>query len=205
MILVGYGGIWWDMVGSGGIWWDLVGSGGIWWDLVVGSFDSTRSRKLVGSVVESFDSTRTSPNSHVWRSSGGSLWNQRNSIEEWERQLKSDISLRHRRLHEQHPTYRPKSPLHQRRHFFSTLALFSSLVGRHSPNFPKPPKTFQSGWSWLHQRRQRGETLPPGLEAGFRRPAGCQKQFKMRQHTPHHHNRSACESHVCMAFSLATS
>jgi hypothetical protein len=45
------------MVGYGGIWWDLVGSGGIWWDLVVGSFDSTRSRKLVGSVVESFDST----------------------------------------------------------------------------------------------------------------------------------------------------
>ena len=35
----------------------LVGSGGIWWDLVVGSFDSTRSRKLVKSVVESFDST----------------------------------------------------------------------------------------------------------------------------------------------------
>jgi hypothetical protein len=35
----------------------LVGYGGIWWDLVVGSFDSTRSRKLVGSVVESFDST----------------------------------------------------------------------------------------------------------------------------------------------------
>jgi hypothetical protein len=48
MILVGYGGIWWDTVGSGGI---------SWWDLVVGSFDSTRSRKLVGSVVESFDST----------------------------------------------------------------------------------------------------------------------------------------------------
>jgi hypothetical protein len=47
MILVGYGGIWWDMVGSGGI----------WWDLMVGSFDSTRSRKLVGSAVESFDST----------------------------------------------------------------------------------------------------------------------------------------------------
>jgi hypothetical protein len=45
------------LVGSGGIWWYLVGSGGIWWDLVVGSFDSTRSRKLVGSVVESFDST----------------------------------------------------------------------------------------------------------------------------------------------------
>jgi hypothetical protein len=35
----------------------MVGSGRIWWDLVVGSFDSTRSRKLVGSVVESFDST----------------------------------------------------------------------------------------------------------------------------------------------------
>jgi hypothetical protein len=34
MILVGSGGIWWDLVGSGGIWWDLVGSGGIWWDLV---------------------------------------------------------------------------------------------------------------------------------------------------------------------------
>jgi hypothetical protein len=28
MILVGYGGIWWDMVGYGRIWWDLVGSGG---------------------------------------------------------------------------------------------------------------------------------------------------------------------------------
>jgi hypothetical protein len=47
------------LVGYGGIWWDLVGSGGIWWDLVVGSFDSTRSRKLVGSVVESFDSTNS--------------------------------------------------------------------------------------------------------------------------------------------------
>jgi hypothetical protein len=34
-----------------------VGSGGIWWDLVVESNDSTRSQKLVGSVVESFDST----------------------------------------------------------------------------------------------------------------------------------------------------
>jgi hypothetical protein len=45
------------LVEYGGIWWDLVGYGGIWWDLVVGSFDSTRSRKLVGSVVESFDST----------------------------------------------------------------------------------------------------------------------------------------------------
>jgi hypothetical protein len=45
------------LVGYGGIWWDMVGYGGIWWDLVVGSFDSTRSRKLVGSVVESFDST----------------------------------------------------------------------------------------------------------------------------------------------------
>ena len=22
-------------------------------------------------------------------------------------------------------------------------------MGRHSPNFPKLPKTFQSGWSWL--------------------------------------------------------
>jgi hypothetical protein len=33
--------------------------------------------------------------------------------------------------------------------FFSTQALFSSLAGRHSPNFPKLPKTFQSGWSWL--------------------------------------------------------
>jgi hypothetical protein len=33
--------------------------------------------------------------------------------------------------------------------FFSTQALFSSLVGRHSPNFPKLPKTFQSRWSWL--------------------------------------------------------
>jgi hypothetical protein len=42
-------------VGSGGIWCDLVGSGGIWW--LVGSFDSTRSQKLVGSAVESFDST----------------------------------------------------------------------------------------------------------------------------------------------------
>jgi hypothetical protein len=41
MILVGSGGIWWDLVGSGGIWWDLVGSGGIWWNVVVGSFDST--------------------------------------------------------------------------------------------------------------------------------------------------------------------
>jgi hypothetical protein len=40
----------------------LVGSGGIWWDLVVESFDSTRSQKLVGSVVESFDSTNF-PNS----------------------------------------------------------------------------------------------------------------------------------------------
>jgi hypothetical protein len=37
----------------------MVGSGGIWRDLVVGSFDSTRSRKLVGSVVESFDFTRS--------------------------------------------------------------------------------------------------------------------------------------------------
>jgi hypothetical protein len=46
-----------DLVGSGGIWWDLVGSGGIWWDLVVESNDFTRSQKLVGSVVESFDST----------------------------------------------------------------------------------------------------------------------------------------------------
>jgi hypothetical protein len=46
-------------VGCGGIWWDL--AGGIWWDLVVGSFDSTRSRKLVESVVE-FDSTNF-PNS----------------------------------------------------------------------------------------------------------------------------------------------
>jgi hypothetical protein len=45
------------LVGSGGIWWDLVGSGGIWWDLEVESFDSTRSQILVGSVVESFDST----------------------------------------------------------------------------------------------------------------------------------------------------
>jgi hypothetical protein len=44
-------------VGSGWIWWDLVGSGGIRWDLVVESFDSTRSQKLVGSVVGSFDST----------------------------------------------------------------------------------------------------------------------------------------------------
>jgi hypothetical protein len=41
------------MVGYGGIWWDLPGG----MHLVVGSFDSTRSRKLVGSVVESFDST----------------------------------------------------------------------------------------------------------------------------------------------------
>jgi hypothetical protein len=45
MVLVGYGRIWWDLVGSGGIW---------WWDHL---FDSIRSRKLVGSVVESFDST----------------------------------------------------------------------------------------------------------------------------------------------------
>jgi hypothetical protein len=61
MILVGCGGIWWDMVGSGGIW--------IWWDLVVGSFDSTRSRKLVGSVVESFDSTNFPkfPRVALWR------------------------------------------------------------------------------------------------------------------------------------------
>jgi hypothetical protein len=29
---------------------------------------------------------------------------------------------------------------------FSTQALFSSLAGRHSPNFPKLPKTLQSGW-----------------------------------------------------------
>jgi hypothetical protein len=36
-----------------------VGSGGIWWDLVVESNDSTRSWKLVESVVESFDSTAT--------------------------------------------------------------------------------------------------------------------------------------------------
>jgi hypothetical protein len=46
------------LVGSGGIWWDLVGSGGIWWDLVVESNDFTRSRELVESVVESFDSTK---------------------------------------------------------------------------------------------------------------------------------------------------
>jgi hypothetical protein len=46
------------MEGSGGIWWDMVGYDGIWWDLVVESNDSTRSRrKLVGSAVESFDST----------------------------------------------------------------------------------------------------------------------------------------------------
>jgi hypothetical protein len=49
----------------GGIWWDMVGYGGIWWDLVVGSFDSTRSRKLVGSVVESFDSTNFPKSSPV--------------------------------------------------------------------------------------------------------------------------------------------
>jgi hypothetical protein len=35
----------------------MVGYGGIWWELVVGSFDSTRSQKLVEFVVESFDST----------------------------------------------------------------------------------------------------------------------------------------------------
>jgi hypothetical protein len=29
------------------------------------------------------------------------------------------------------------------------MGLFSSLARRHSPNFPKPPKTIQSGWSWL--------------------------------------------------------
>jgi hypothetical protein len=32
---------------------------------------------------------------------------------------------------------------------FFNMALFSSLVRSHSPNFPKPPKTFQSGWSYL--------------------------------------------------------
>jgi hypothetical protein len=38
----------------------------------------------------------------------------------------------------------------QQRAFFSpTQSLFSSLVRSHSPNFPKLPKTFQSGWSWL--------------------------------------------------------
>jgi hypothetical protein len=42
MMLVGSGGIWWDLVESGGIWWDLVGSG---WDLVE-SFDSTATPKL---------------------------------------------------------------------------------------------------------------------------------------------------------------
>jgi hypothetical protein len=31
----------------------------------------------------------------------------------------------------------------------STWALFCSLVGRHSPNSPKLPKSFQSRWSWL--------------------------------------------------------
>jgi hypothetical protein len=33
--------------------------------------------------------------------------------------------------------------------FPPTQALFSSLVRSHPPNFPKLPKTFQSGWSWL--------------------------------------------------------
>jgi hypothetical protein len=35
MILVGSGGIWWDLVGSGGIWWDLVGGGIWWWDHLI--------------------------------------------------------------------------------------------------------------------------------------------------------------------------
>ena len=58
MILVGSGGIWWDLVGSGGIWWDL---GGIWWNHLI---------------------PRQPPNFHVWQSIGGSLWNQRKSIVE---------------------------------------------------------------------------------------------------------------------------
>jgi hypothetical protein len=33
--------------------------------------------------------------------------------------------------------------------FPPTQVLFSSLVGRHSPDFPELPKTLQSGWSWL--------------------------------------------------------
>jgi hypothetical protein len=45
-----------------------------------------------------------------------------------------------------------------------------------------------------------------GSKPGFGgpRPAGCQNQFEMRQHTPHH-SRSACQSHVCMVFGLTTS
>jgi hypothetical protein len=46
----------------------MAGYGGIWWDLVVGSFNFTRSLKLVGSVVESFGSTNfpKSPRAAVW-------------------------------------------------------------------------------------------------------------------------------------------
>jgi hypothetical protein len=37
-----------------------------------------------------------------------------------------------------------------------------------------------------------------------RRPAGCRWQFKVPSYTPHHRG-SACQSHVFMAFGLATS
>jgi hypothetical protein len=80
MILVGSGGIWWDLVGSGGIW---------WWDHLIppdpGSWWNLWWNHLI---------PRTSPNPHVWRSIGGSLWNQRNSIEEYQR-TRSIVSAAH--------------------------------------------------------------------------------------------------------------
>jgi hypothetical protein len=45
----------------------------------------------------------------------------------------------------------------------------------------------------------------PWVGTGFRRPAGYQKHLlEVRRHPPHH-RRSACQSHVCMVFGLATS
>jgi hypothetical protein len=52
------------MVGSGGIW---------WWDHLIPPDPGNGWDLSWNHLIP-----RTSPNSHVWRSSGGSLWNQRN-------------------------------------------------------------------------------------------------------------------------------
>jgi hypothetical protein len=75
--MVGYGGIWCDLVGSGGIWWWdhlIPPDPGNWWDLWW--------HHLI---------PRTSPNSHLWHSSGGSLWNQRKSTVEYQQEAPAAV------------------------------------------------------------------------------------------------------------------
>jgi hypothetical protein len=78
MILVGSGGIWWDLVGSGGIW---------WWNQMIPPDPRLWRDRWWNHLIPQLSTI-----SHQWQYIGEKLWNQRNSVEELRNGAKSKMS-----------------------------------------------------------------------------------------------------------------